>query len=167
MCDILSNANDFFKKAAQTQQELTKIVTVIEYHREIYDELLNIYKELLIGPSHREQASHIDTRASCQCFNKKSKRDLDLDMKNKIVVYSPAYNNVERGVFTERYKALKSILDLCKHNESLDIHAFTIKTSYADKELKNACKDTFESIQKELVAIASQCDKYQQRFNTL
>lgn len=165
MCDILSNANDFFKKAAQTQHELQKIVTVIQYHREIYDELLNIYKELLLGQSHREQASHIDNKAWCQCFNRKSRRDLDI--KNKIVVYSPTYNNVERGVFTERYKALKSILDLCKHNESLDIHAFTIKTSYADKELKNACKDTIESIQKELVAIASQCDKYQQRFYIL
>jgi hypothetical protein len=101
MCDILSNANDFFKKAAQTQRELNKIVTVIEYHREIYEELVNIYKELLIGPSpsNREQTTDVDTRAFCQCFNKKSRRDLD--MKNKIVVYSPAYNNVERGVFTE------------------------------------------------------------------
>jgi hypothetical protein len=67
----------------------------------------------------------------------------------------------------QNYKALKSILDLCKHNETLDIHAFTIKSSYADKELKIACRDTIESIQKELVTIASQCDKYQQLLSTL
>ena len=160
--DTLTHFMDFCENTEKSIDTLNKLLTVIKYQKEIYEELFQLYKKLLLK-SHQETndkpVATTTNNVSCCCILTKPKSKLPIDENsNKVIIYHVFYNKDGRGVYTRRYKALQSILDQCKENKELDIHSFTISTLYRDKSILSPEK--IDVIQKELMSAKSECEKY-------
>lgn len=153
----LEYLTEFFDKKEDTINKMKQTTTIMKYKTEICEELYFLYKDMLLNNQkdiHDKPIKPNTKNLSCCSLLKKPERYIP----PQITLYHVVYKNDRRNIFTRRYKALQSILQLIEKNEGMDIHSFTIETTFVDKSIHT--DERIDIIQKELINAINECEAY-------